>query len=288
VSVLVFFDPEQYRYNNCRKCESLPIEIEGSKAYVSGYIKQFSNMEEIPVKLLLDSGSCDALWLFENTEGEIAGPVKFFDDLLGFGLSGKIHGKRARLQRFRLGKFEIDQTKVSYPDSISLRYINAMRDRNGSLGTEILRRFDVVFDYPNQKLTLQKNSNFKDPFHYNMSGIQLQHNGMRIVKAMSDDIDRGRTVVSSSSQNYIPFERNFKFELEPAIEIAEVRLNSPADMVGLRKGDVILSVNRKNIMSYSLQEVNQMMNTKPGKTILLEVERKGTNLKFAFELKKVL
>src|SRR5690606_3189237 len=98
-----------------------------------------------PVKLLLDSGSCDALWLFENTEGEIAGPVKFFDDLLGFGLSGKIHGKRARLQRFRIGDFEIQQTKVSYPDSISLRYLNVMGDRNGSLGSEILRRFKVVF-----------------------------------------------------------------------------------------------------------------------------------------------
>src|SRR5690606_6981298 len=256
-------------------CESLPLEIEGSKAYVNGYIKQFSTMEEIPVKLLLDSGSCDALWLFENTEGEISGPVKFFDDLLGFGLSGKIHGKRARLQRFRLGEFELEQTKVSYPDSISLRYINAMRDRNGSLGTEILRRFDVVFDYPNHKLTLKKNADFGDPFRYNMSGIQLQHNGMRLVKSMSEDIDRGRTVVNknTSIRNYIALEKNFKFELEPAIEIATVRVNSPADIVGLREGDVILRVNRKDIMSYSLQEVNQMVNSKPGRTIVLEVER---------------
>lgn len=285
-----FFDPKQYRYSNCRNCESLPLEIEGSKAYVNGYIKQFSTMEEIPVKLLLDSGSCDALWLFENTEGEISGPVKFFDDLLGFGLSGKIHGKRARLQRFRIGEFELEQTKVSYPDSISLRYINAMRDRNGSLGTEILRRFDVVFDYPNHKLTLKKNADFGDPFRYNMSGIQLQHNGMRLVKSMSEDIDRGRTVVNknTSIRNYIALEKNFKFELEPAIEIATVRVNSPADIVGLREGDVILRVNRKDIMSYSLQEVNQMVNSKPGRTIVLEVERKGANLKFAFELKKVL
>src|SRR5690606_9709027 len=279
-------DPEQYRYKNCRNCESLPLELEGSKAYVHGYIKQYSHIEEIPVKLLLDSGSCDALWLFENTEGEISGPVKFFDDLLGHGLSGKIHGKRARLQRFRLGEFEVEQTKVSYPDSISLRYINAMRDRNGSLGTEILRRFKVVFDYPNQKLTLKKNSDFNDPFLYNMSGIQIQHNGMRIVKALSQDLDQGSRLVNKQNSNYIPLIDNFKFELHPAIQIADVRLNSPADLVGLRKGDVILRVNRKEIQSYSLHEVNQKMNAKPGKTIQLEVERGGSNLKFAFELKR--
>ncbi|EKF55897.1 PDZ/DHR/GLGF domain-containing protein [Galbibacter marinus] len=283
-----FYDPKQYRYRNCRNCETLPIEVEGSKAYVHGYIKQYSHIQEIPVKLLLDSGSCDALWLFENTEGEIAGPVKFFDDLLGFGLSGKIHGKRARLQRFTIGGFEVQQTKVSYPDSISLRYLNVMGDRNGSLGSEILRRFKVVFDYPNQKLTLKKNGDFNDPFLYNMSGIQLQHNGMRIVKAMSQDIDQGSRIVNKANSNYIALEDNFKFELHPAIQIAEVRLNSPADKVGLRKGDVILRVNRKDISSYSLQQVTHMINAKPGKTIQLEINRKGSNLKFAFELVKVL
>jgi len=45
---------------------------------------------------------------------------------------------------------------------------------------------------------------------------------------------------------------------------------------------------KQEIQSYSLHEVNQKMNAKPGKTIQLEVERGGSNLKFAFELKKVL
>lgn len=283
-----FYDPSDYRYSNCRKCETIPLEITETKAYVNGFIKQYSNIQEIPVKLLLDSGSCDALWLFENTEGEITGPVKFFDDLLGFGLSGKIHGKRARLQRFRIGDFEIQQTKVSYPDSISLRYLNEIGDRNGSLGAEILRRFNVVFDYPNQKLTLKKNSDFDDPFLYNMSGIELHHNGMRMVKALSHDIDLGHTVATNRNSNFIPLKKNFKFELHPAIQIAELRLDSPAQKAGLKKGDVILKVNRKEIQNFTLQQVTQMINTKPGKTIVLEVDRMGSNLKFAFELKKML
>src|SRR5690606_38817219 len=91
-----FYDPEQYRYKNCRNCESLPLELEGSKAYVHGYIKQYSHIEEIPVKLLLDSGSCEALWLFENTEGELAGPEKYCVDFLEQVISGTTHGYRTR------------------------------------------------------------------------------------------------------------------------------------------------------------------------------------------------
>src|SRR5690606_41566559 len=41
-----FYDPKQYRYRNCRNCETLPIEVEDSKAYVHGYIKQYSRIIE--------------------------------------------------------------------------------------------------------------------------------------------------------------------------------------------------------------------------------------------------
>lgn len=105
---------------------------------------------------------------------------------------------------------------------------------------------------------------------------------------MSQDIDQGRRLAHKSGGNYSPLRNTLKFELHPAIQIADVRLNSPADKVGLRKGDVILSVNRKDISSYSLQQITQMINTKPGKRIQLEIDRQGSFLKFAFELKKVL
>ena len=45
-------------------------------------------------------------------------------------------------------------------------------DRNGSVGGEVLKRFNMVFDYPNNKLHL-KNANFKNPFQYNLAGIEL-------------------------------------------------------------------------------------------------------------------
>ena len=47
----------------------------------------------------------------------------------------------------------LKQAKVAFPDSASVKYIN-LKDRNGSLGAEVLKRFNVVFDYKNRKMTL--------------------------------------------------------------------------------------------------------------------------------------
>jgi uncharacterized protein YqiB (DUF1249 family) len=43
------------------------------------------------------------------------------------------------------------------PDEFSIQHVNLVEDRKGSVGGEIMRRFTVVFDYPNQKLYLKKN-----------------------------------------------------------------------------------------------------------------------------------
>ncbi|WP_335966002.1 PDZ domain-containing protein [Galbibacter sp. PAP.153] len=282
-----FYDPDAYSYKRCRKCETLPLTIEGSKAYINANIKQYTTIEEINVKLLLDSGSCDAIWLFENNEQAITGPIKFFDDFLGFGLSGKIHGKRARVQRFGIGDFELHEAKVAYPDSTALQYITRMDDRNGSVGSEILKRFDMVLDYPNAKITLKKNGSFNNPFKYNMSGIELQHNGLRLVKQLVDDVESG---YANTNENGIKvYTRNqFSFELHPALEIAQIRENSPAALVGLKEGDVIVKVNNRSIYRYTLQEVSEMINEREGKKVNLTIDRKGSILKFSFELVKVL
>ena len=55
--------------------------------------------------MLLDSGGSDALWLFENSKKEIKTPKKFFNDILGEGLSGIIYGNRSRIPRLKIGGF---------------------------------------------------------------------------------------------------------------------------------------------------------------------------------------
>ncbi|MDP3352383.1 MAG: retropepsin-like aspartic protease, partial [Flavobacteriaceae bacterium] len=64
---LHFYDPAQYVYKNCRKCEVFDLEFNKRKPYINANVAIFENQHPFPVKLLVDSGGSDALWLFEDS-----------------------------------------------------------------------------------------------------------------------------------------------------------------------------------------------------------------------------
>lgn len=284
---LLLHDPATYQPKKCRKCQNFKLQFIQNKPYIDVAV-DLENQDNIPVKLLIDSGSSDAVWLFEDAEKNIAVPQKHFEDFLGRGLSGSIYGERSRVKNLHIGNFTLKDAKVAFPDSASVKYIN-IKQRNGSLGAEILKRFNVVFDYRNRKMTLKKNGKFKAPFKYNMSGIELQHNGIRLVKELESNI---RGVVKNDDDVLggvkILLNEQYKVSLHPAFEVAEIRENSPASEAGLQKGDVIISVNGKLTHRHSLQEVAEMLNESEGKKIRLLVERNGETLKFFFQLRKII
>ncbi|MFD0862621.1 aspartyl protease family protein [Sungkyunkwania multivorans] len=282
---LKFYDPDNYQYKNCKKCETFPLNFNGKKPYLDAMVTVDDN-EEIPVKLLIDSGGSDAVWLFENVEKGIRVPERNFRDFLGRGLGGSIYGERSRLQTFKVGSFELKDAKVAFPDSLDIELAYAYQERNGSIGGDILKRFDLVLDYPNQQLTLKKNGLFKKPFEYNMSGIELQHNGTRMVKKL--DAQYGGVKRKDDSSIEIVLSDIYKMALVPAFEIAEVREGSPAEASGLKKGDILVSINGKGVDSYELQEVIGMLSNRDGKNIRLIVERNGKELRFDFKLRKLL
>lgn len=282
-----FHRPGTYKHKTCRRCQTFPLDLIHNKPYIRATV-DLNGEKDVGVKLLIDSGSSDALWLFEKEEEALVTPENHFEDFLGRGLSGSIYGDRARVGKLQIGKFELKDAKVAFPDSISIQHLQNLNERDGSLGAEVLKRFNAVFDYKGGKITLRRNRYFKQPFKYNMSGIELQHNGIRVVKELESGIRRGRNGDSPGEGVEIRLSRFFKYSLHPAFEIAEIRDGSPAFIAGLQKGDIILSVNGKPTYKRSLPEVTEMLNVKPGKKIRLMVEREEKNLQFVFELQKVL
>ncbi|MCH7524038.1 MAG: aspartyl protease family protein [Bacteroidetes bacterium] len=279
-------DPESYRYKRCKKCKSLNLEFHNNKPYILGSISL--NGKNKQVKLLMDSGGSDALWLFDDEDITI--PDKFFEDFLGRGLSGSVYGKRSKLDKFSIAGFELKKVNVAFPDSMSVSYAKKIKDRNGSLGGEILKRFNIILDYSNSKITLKRNRFFSNLFYYNRSGITLEHNGVRMVK----EIDRGSGItrfnsISESDGSVTVFVVNsYKYVLASAFTIVELREDSPAKNSGLKLGDVILSVNNKDAHLYSLQDIIQMFYGEEGKRISLLIDRNGIQLKFNFRLENLL
>ncbi|NAY92503.1 PDZ domain-containing protein [Muricauda sp. JGD-17] len=280
-------NPELYDHAPHKRSQTLPLSIQNRKAYVEGTVL-IKDSENIPVKLLVDTGSGDALWLFHEPEKGLEIPEKNYEDYLGRGLSGDIFGKRAKVNGVRIGDFELKDAKAAFPYQESFGFAKNLGDRNGSVGGEILKRFNIVFDYPREQVTLRKNNNFRDPFHYNLAGIDLQHNGLRyIAERIADSRGVVRDDESTFGNVQILLENKTRLSLVPEIIVSGIRAGSPAAEAGLQEGDVILAVNGKRIYRYKLQEVLKMLNEKEGKRIKVLIERYNKDMLFTFVLKKV-
>lgn len=281
-----FTKPENYKYKNCSKCETFDLEFYRNKPYINGTIKNIGSNEEIPVKLLIDSGGSDAIWLFEDER--FKAPKNSFDDFIGEGITGGIFGKRNMLQTFSLKSFVLKKPNVAYLDSISTYHAKRFKERNGSLGGAILKRFKVIFDYSNSKITLKKNSMFKEKFGYNMSGIELMHYGEELVKKRGKAAFIVANEDKTANSNTVYFDVSYSYEFKPVYKIAQVRKNSPAQDAGIRVGDILVKINGSSAYNYDIQELNSKFYTKENKMMKLLINRNGRELEFSFKLKDLL
>ncbi|NNE76671.1 MAG: PDZ domain-containing protein, partial [Pricia sp.] len=285
--IVKLHDPEHYVHKRSSKIQMLPLSVIKKKAYVEGNLFLKNSADDVSVRLLLDTGSSDAIWLFEDED--IGIPEKNYVDFLGKGLNGDIFGRRTKVNRIKIGRFTLKNAKAAFPDMNSFSSIKNLGSRNGSVGGEVLKRFNIVFDYQSNLIALRKNRNFSSPFHYNLSGLDLQHDGVRYI---AESISDARRIVYMEERTFgdvqLLFENQTRLSVVPEIIVSGIRAGSPAYEAGLKEGDVILAVNGKRIHRYKLQEVLEMINEREGKRIQLLIERYNSNLLFTFVLKNIL
>jgi hypothetical protein len=278
-----FYNPDTYKHRISKKSRVLDMSVIRKKAYLNASVL-VKGTEEVPVRLLMDTGSSDAVWLFEDDRLQI--PQKYYEDFLGKGLAGDIYGKRTKIHHLKISDFILKDAKAAFPDMETFNNIMDFGGRNGSLGGEVLKRFNLVFDYANRKVVLKKNSNFGKMFQYNISGINLQHAGIRYV---SERIADRNGIVYSDHKTYgdiqMVLQNATRLSVVPEIIVSGIRQGSPAHSAGLQEGDVILAVNGKPIHRYKMQEIMSMLNDNKDKKVKVLVERYNNDLLFSFVLK---
>jgi hypothetical protein len=154
------------------------------------------------------------------------------------GLAGPIKGFLSRIDEIDIGKYKVKNVITAFPndyDSTTMKYLSVARD--GNLGVGILKRFTVIFDYPDNALYLKPNANFHQPFEHDMSGIEYYATG--------DD---------------------FKH-----IIVSRVEPGSSADEIGLEKDDEIVSINFKPVANMSMEELDGIFKSKDQRNLLIEV-----------------
>ncbi|MBD0832368.1 aspartyl protease family protein [Aestuariibaculum sediminum] len=287
-SFLKLYNPDNYKYKRCRKCEIFHLEFYNNKPYINGVVEL--NERSIPVKLLIDTGGSDALWLFEDETKGINAGANYFHDFLGHGLGGSVYGKRSKVEALHLKNFTLKKPNVAYPDSLFIMHAKNHKERSGSVSGNILKRFNIILDYRNATISLKKNGSFNHDFNYNNSGIELAHDGYKFVKQTKDILynQSGNDEESISQGLNILYRTDVKMVLKPVYTIVELRKNSPAERIGLKLNDVVVSINGKVTHHYKLQKLMEMFYDDPGKNIRLKVERNGIPLTFSFNLENPL
>ncbi|WP_265131475.1 PDZ domain-containing protein [Chryseobacterium oranimense] len=277
--ITVYQDDDVFK-KKIRKFEQMPMTVENDKPYLIADVEM--TKEKKNSKLLIDLGNSDAIWLFPTLIKDFVYNRPNIDDYLGRGFNGDIYGKRSRIHNFYLGDFKFEMPLTAMPDEYSIQHVTLVKDRKGSVGGEIMRRFSVIFDYPGGKLYLKKNKNFDEPFHFNMSGLDFKQDGLEWqedrVKIEPKKLSEANTEVSVIN-NF-----QYKFILKPIFSIAGVRKDSPGFKAGLKKDDRVITINGNRTADMTMEKIMEMMKSEEGRTITMVIQRKNKEMTFNFVL----
>lgn len=235
-----FHTPKTYVYKKKKNETTFPINIIDTKPFVTTQIMQ-EDSTIVECRFLIDSGASFALWLDLNSNPALKLPRKTETLYLGTGLSGEVYGIVGRIKEFGTGTMKLHNPIASYSDTAFYIQSNFGDNRNGTIGADIISRFNVIFDYRNYKITLRPNSKTRDPFKVNQSGMEI--------------------CCPSPGENLF--------------SISNICQNSPAHKAGLKPGDQVIHINYQELSKLTLPEVHAILLKKPGKKMNVQYKRDG-------------
>lgn len=267
--------------------KNVPITLIADRPYIHTPVQLADEDKEF--KLLIDMGNADPLMLFAFLADSLLIKPPFVEEYIGRGFNGAIYGKRNRIKGFEFGGEQLSLPIVSYPDANAVYQSKLVPNRRGSIGNQTLQRFSIVFDYPNQRILLKKNKNFKKPFLMNMSGISISHEGMVWQKAYFKNQKEEDQELFATPGTRITFNNDhyhYHFELKPSYVVSGLRKGSPAERAGLQKGDLLLKINGHATSNLSLEKLLARLQSHPNDKIKLQVQRGEQLLTIKFTLEE--
>ena len=141
---LTFTLPQAFHPDN--KAQQLPIEIRDKWPFVKAELV-LPGPVTVQDSFMIDSGSSDAVDhpVVMKLQSRVASES-------GIGFGKPIRGGTARADSFRIGRYTLDGPIVSC--------CGATDATSKLIGSEVLRRFNVTFDYPSSRIFISPNSSF--------------------------------------------------------------------------------------------------------------------------------
>ena len=163
----------------------------------------------------------------------------------GEGIGGKVRMNLTIVKELKLGPYRFRNVPTYiFEDTYNVTSYPYLA---GLIGNDILRRFNVIFNYAKRDIHMIPNSHFRDPFDYAYSGFEL-------------------------------------YFIDGHIQIGSVSKDSPAEQAGIKEGDIVIAVNNDFSQNFNKYKAHILASNAKVKMILrrneelIQVEMKVRNI----------
>ncbi len=162
------------------------------------------------------------------------------------GLGGKTDMQLSVIKELRLGPYRFRNVPAYvFDDEFGVTNYPVL---GGLIGNDILRRFNVILNYPQQEIYIKPNKHYSDSFDYSYTGLGF-------------------------------------YLIDGAITVTDIIKGSPAEKAGFQEGDIILGV--ANNFSNNIQAYKVLLQNAKSR-INVVVMRKGTPEVIEIKVKSIL
>jgi hypothetical protein len=213
-AVLTLRDPKTFHYAG--EGETIPFTLVKNTPHIRAKVAVAEHQAQ-ERELLVDSGSEDGL-----DDDLLAQSPQRLEVIGGVGLGKEFRTTLGRADSLQMGRFMLTGP-FGATGGVAL------------IGTEVLRRFNIFFDYSRSQMIVEPNAHLSDPFVMDASGLDLRW----------------------AKNGFV---------------VHDVASNSAAGDAGLKTGDTIVEINGQVAPAFTMQQVGKLM-TEAGHTLLLTIRR---------------
>ena len=140
------------------------------------------------------------------------------------GLGGKKQMEIAVMKSIKIGNYKFKKVPVHiFEDDYNVTNYPTL---GGLIGNDLLRRFNITLNYPDQSIHLKPNNHFNDPFDYSYTGLGI-------------------------------------YLIDGQIKVVDIIEGSPGDKAGFKTDDIIFSI--ENNASNNIQAYKNLFQNSIGK-----------------------
>jgi len=198
-------------------------------------------------RFYFDTGGGLCLLLSEDfaKDSSIFSNNKKFYSTVAEGLGGRKQMRISTIKEMRLGPYKFKKVPTYiFDDEYN---VTSYPTLGGLLGADLLRRFNLILNYPKAEIYILPNTHFRDQFDYAYTGMEIYYEAGKVV-------------------------------------VGEVVKDSPADKAGLQVGDEIFAVD--NLIGTTYQAIKNSLQA-AGRKISIIVMRNKTPIELKMKVGRI-